>query len=127
MFWSSRELEGRVTVVALLSLACLLTNTHAGAVTVDSDAIDASAGPVSGAVLREYLARFGVTSPNSFIHAPTVVQAAQINAVSPTRNVFGGGDGLEPATLTLEFSPPVDNLSFVRTGVAFVRCCAGVT
>jgi Glucodextranase, domain B/Putative Ig domain/PGAP1-like protein len=82
---------------------------------IDFEEVDTTSGFATGAAVTEYLAGFGVTTPNSPSVINTVFYAPYIR--SPTKNIMTSGDGRNPTILTLNFQTPVSNVSFVRAGV----------
>jgi hypothetical protein len=90
---------------------------------IDFEELETTGGRASGAALNEYLATFGVTTPNSPTVLDTVTLATWIK--SPTRNIMTGGDGRNPTTLILNFDPPVSNVRFVRAGIVGANSPSG--
>lgn len=95
------------------------------AVTVDFDDLDTSAGAVSGTVLYDYLAGFGITATDVVSQDPSqysvsvvadALNGGEINVVaSSTPNVLNPPFGTTTA-YTLVFDTPIDSFGFTRTG-----------
>lgn len=94
--------------------------THAGVVVVNFDAIDTSAGLVSGATLITYLATFGITATvgsNVDLVVLSNLGTYGGGVVNATTGVnFLGMTGGRPATYSLYFSTPLQSLEFDRIG-----------
>lgn len=116
----------KATTIAAFLLTALASLAAAGAperVTLDFDGVDTSGGYATGLAVRDYLAGFGVTTPNS----PTVLDTTfYANFIaSPTRNIITGGDGRNPTVLTFQLATPASEFSFVRAGVIGARSPSG--
>ncbi|RLL54055.1 HYR domain-containing protein [Mariprofundus sp. EBB-1] len=91
-------------------------------VTVDFDSLDTTAGRVSGAALDNYLAGFGITITSQVGATLTVASAdpalpnfgGQNVVASSSPNVLEMFPGNTNVSFTLEFSTPIDSLSFTR-------------
>lgn len=110
----------------ILSLAAatsfLFAAQNAAAVTVDFDSVDASSGPVSGAVVTNYLAGYGITATNQTpgstlaIADLTLPGWGYITAPSSPNTLTLWGPGAYGNSFTLDFAGAVSDLSFSIAG-----------
>jgi hypothetical protein len=94
-----------------------------GTILIDFEAMDASAGPVSGSLLATYLAGYGVTLANVSTNTTVAVQDDQ-NILGGSLTVASSGDNLLTQTngtgaggavsYTLLFNPPYPSVSWTR-------------
>lgn len=87
---------------------------------VNFDALDASAGPVTGAALASYLAGFGISlsdvTPGTDVGAwddQNLYGGQPVDPPSPP-NVLTQAGSNDPVTFTLNFSTPLDSFGFTR-------------
>jgi hypothetical protein len=115
----------RQTTVTLTSDKNCGAQFHAAATTtvIDFDGVATGTSYATGAPVNDYLAQFGVSTPNSPVVVDTLSYATFIR--SPTKNIMTGGDGRNPTTLILNFSTPASNVRFVRAGIYGDRSPSG--
>jgi hypothetical protein len=130
---ASRAGVGVVILLSSVQWACAVatqsadearTSTSAlngGATVIDFDAVDASAGPVTGAAVTAYLAGFGVSLSTNGDAALDIQQAPfwEPTSSSPNSlNVFGSSADLSTGvSYTLTLPGPVASVGFTRTGI----------
>ena len=100
-----------------------ITINMPGTILIDFEAMDASAGPVSGSLLATYLAGYGVTLANVSTNTTVAVQDDQ-NILGGSLTVASSGDNLLTQTngtgaggavsYTLLFNPPYPSVSWTR-------------
>lgn len=114
------EFSGENIVIAPTQLT---VGGATGAVTINFDGVDTSAGYATGPAVNQYLAQFGVSTPSS----PTVLDTSfYANYIrSPTKNIITGGVGRDPTVLVFNFDRPVEDFSFVRAGVVGANSPSG--
>jgi branched-chain amino acid transport system substrate-binding protein len=120
-FWAVRLRNGNYTWVRVGTYNNgVLTVFTPPVVRINFDAIDASANPVSGTTLHNYLARFGVTISDLTGGTRAVVDddrrsygGGVVFASSP-HNFFSDYYLNAPNSFTLNFSTPADSVNFTR-------------
>lgn len=111
---------------AILSLvgaiALTVSAQNASATTIDFDSIDASGGPVTGAVVTNYLASYGITAsnltPGSNLYVADVTGSDWSYLAEPSSpNILTlWGPNAYGNSFTLNFSNTVDDFSFSVSG-----------
>jgi len=117
-------------VTFAISFLAVVPNVHADLITVDFDALDATAPEgVTGSALDSYLAGYGISISNVFINgSPPVPPADSYILVLDDRKIYGGtavvassvhnimtqGGSNDPVSFQLNFSSLVDNFGFTR-------------
>jgi len=124
----SQILRGAIRWAGLLLLGTACTAATASVVVLDFDSVDASAGPVDA---TSYLASYGITLVN--VSSPgTVLIYSDVNfpfvSASSSPNFLLQQVGGAPAeSFTMDFSTPLDSLSFTRVENTTSNLVAGWT